>query len=318
MNKPADAEKLSSKKQRGLGRGLDALLGDTGKASKKSKDSRSDNAEDMRGTQEIPIEFIRANPDQPRQIFNDDAISELADSIKARGVLQPILVRPLSKAVDGARFEIVAGERRWRAAQKAQLHKVPVLVRDLSDTQTAEIALIENVQRVDLNPLEEAEAYQHLCDTHKRTQQEVADAVGKSRSHIANILRLLDLPERVRRGLRENKISMGHARALLASTHVDADYLTILAKNLSVRQTEALVKNSKSTVKKVKPNQADPSKPAGHKDADTRALERNLAEALGLEVVIDHQKSGSGQVTVNYLNLDQLDEVCRRLMGSAV
>lgn len=322
---------------RGLGRGLDALLGDSPterKAAKKAPETKSaDNSDPETGGSPqaprsrttLPIEVLRPNATQPRKVFNDDAIAELAASIKARGLLQPILVRPLGGDAKGqATYEIVAGERRWRASQLAQLHDVPVLIRELNDQETAEIALIENVQRVDLNPIEEAEAYLLLSETYGRTQADIAKAVGKSRSHVTNIMRLLQLPVVVRDATVTGALSMGHARALLAAPEPHILYETVIADQLSVRETEALVRRDidsrDGAPLKKKPFLEDPKKPAsgGKKDADTRALEADLAAALGLEVEVDHSKKGAGAVTIKYLNLDQLDEVCRRLMGTGV
>lgn len=322
-SKPSKPSAKTRASNRGLGRGLDALLGDRGQAKpdKPARDTPSDRAQTGSVTgqeREVPIEYLMANPDQPRKTFHDDAIADLANSIREKGLLQPILVRPIETPTDQARYEIVAGERRWRAAQKAQLHQIPVIIRALNDQETAEIALIENIQRVDLNVMEEAEAYHHLRVAHKRTQQEIADAVGKSRSHVANLMRLTDLPKSVQAGVRDNTISMGHARALLTSENPADDYQRVKKDNLSVRQTEALVKRlSVVSGASNNPKTTSTEKPI-NKDADTRALERNLAEALGLTVGVDHQKSGAGSVTINYLNLDQLDEVCRRLLGSSV
>ncbi|MEO0397877.1 MAG: ParB/RepB/Spo0J family partition protein [Pseudomonadota bacterium] len=323
----------AAKKQKrgGLGRGLDALLGDAPASQTADFDAASDDAEPTPpsasvsalaekrvdgGAPKLPIEYLSPDPDQPRRLFNEDALSELAASIAARGVLQPILVRP--KGPD--HYEIVAGERRWRAAQKARLHEVPVIIRKLTDEQAAEIALIENVQRVDLNPVEEAQAYQRLADHHGRTQEQIAKAVGKSRSHIANIMRLLSLPEQSLDALRGGDITMGHARALLATPDPDAALARVKKEGLSVRDTEKLAQ--RPAAKKTDANDvaasngsAVKSKP---KDADTRSLENDLAAALGLEVSIDHSKKGSGVVSINYLTLDQLDDVCRRLMGTSV
>lgn len=303
------------KKSKGLGRGLDALLGDAPSARRATPEP-----ERASPKRELPIEQLKPNADQPRRVFSADAIDELATSIADKGMLQPILVRPLGKD----EFEIVAGERRWRAAQKAKLHKVPVIIRELTDEETAEIALIENVQRVDLNPVEEAAAYQRLADEYKRTQDQIAKAVGKSRSHIANIMRLLALPKKTLDTLQRGDISMGHARALLGSTTPDALCDAILKEGFSVRQTEALVRDSErpeTLGKKPTDEQKSSGKSSasgGSKDADTRALERDLSNILGLEVAIDHSKKGAGSLTVNYLTLDQLDDLCRRLMGSGV
>ena len=303
---------------KGLGRGLDALLGDSPKK-RETVESKSEKggADGPRPRQTLPLEALKPNPDQPRRAFNEDAIADLAVSIKARGLLQPILVRPLP----GGDYEIVAGERRWRAAQKAQLHDVPVLIRELSDQETAEIALIENIQRVDLNPIEEAEAYQRLADVYGRKQEQIAKAVGKSRSHVANMMRLLDLPKATRAAAMVGDITMGHARALLGAPDPDALCVRIVQEQLSVRETEALVKalTADSNSGK-KPFLEEPkAKSSGaKKDADTCALEADLAAALGLEVEIEHSKKGAGAVTIRYLNLDQLDDVVRRLMDAGV
>ncbi|MEM9706583.1 MAG: ParB/RepB/Spo0J family partition protein [Pseudomonadota bacterium] len=308
---------------RGLGRGLDALLGDvpTGDAGS-AETTRADVANatpEGSAPMTLPVAFLHPNADQPRRIFNDDAIQELAASIKARGLLQPILVRPRGKD----EFEIVAGERRWRAAQKAELHEVPVLIRDLTDEESAEIALIENVQRVDLNPMEEAEAYKRLGDVYKRTQEQIAKAVGKSRSHVANIMRLLTLPNATRSAVREGRLSMGHARALIGSSDPDFYCELVIREALSVRQTEDLVKRnaggeSPGNTLATDEKSTKSATSSGKKDADTRALEADLAAALGLEVQVDHSKGGSGSVTISYLTLDQLDDLCGRLMGAGV
>lgn len=306
----------AKKKTGGLGRGLGALLGDAPPVNEDTAPAPA--AEDARPTRTLPIEFLIPNPDQPRRVFNEDALKELSDSIKARGLLQPILVRP-----HGAdKYEIVAGERRWRASQRAQLHEVPVVVREMTDGEAAEIALIENVQRVDLNAVEEAEAYQRLSDHFGRTQDQIAKAVGKSRSHVANIMRLLALPQRCLEAVKSSDISMGHARALLAVPDAEAALDQILSDNLSVRQTEKLAQSANAKTKTSTQDNAETTaavkKPSGPKDADTRALENDLAAALGLEVSIEHSKSGAGEVTVKYLTLDQLDDVTRRLMGAGV
>ncbi len=327
MNKTS--QKPSSKspskppsKSRGLGRGLDALLGDA--PSSKTKEPNTKNGATIKSDNEVPIEFLRANKDQPRKTFHDEGIEELAISIKARGLLQPILVRPLKAKTDTIhtgtiQYEIVAGERRWRAAQKAGLHKVPIVIRDLSDRETAEIGLIENIQRVDLNPMEEAQAYHYLSKIHGHNQEEIAKAVGKSRSHVANMMRLTKLPDNVQKAVHDGVISMGHARALLTSENPTRLYTDIISKDLSVRRLEALIKQEKQNGDPQKGSRKDGNTQAApKKDADTKALERDLAAALGLEVEINHQKNGSGQVSVNYLDLDQLDDVCRRLLGSAV
>lgn len=297
--------------KKGLGRGLDALLGDAPMERERAAEKKPSNPE-------IPIEFISPNPNQPRRMFNDEAIEELAISIKSRGLLQPILVRPKG----GDNYEIVAGERRWRAAQKAKLHVVPVIIRDLTDSETAEIALIENLQRVDLNPVEEAEAYRRLVEIFKHTQEEIAQAVGKSRSHVTNIMRLLKLPARTLDALSSGGVSMGHARALLSAVDPDHFCALVMKHGLSVRETEMLVKReaNRGAGQKTAGDKAKKTASGADrtKDADTRSLESDLATALGLEVDITHTRKGSGSVTINYLTLDQLDDICRRLMETGV
>lgn len=283
--------------KRGLGRGLSALLGEV-------EDTPAD-AGAAGGLRDIPIELIHRNERQPRWVFPEEEIEELAASIREKGVLQPILVRP-APDMDG-HFEIVAGERRWRASQKAGLHSLPAMVRELGDAQVLEIGVIENVQRSALNPIEEASAYQQLVEAHGRTAAEVADAVGKSRSHVANLMRLLALPDPVRHYLMSHQITAGHARALLGAEDPVALADIVIAKGLSVRDTEALVRKSAGGA-------AAPKAPAPRppKDTDTQALEVDLSEALGLAVeVID--RGGAGELRVKYASLEQLDEVCRRL-----
>ncbi|GJL90893.1 ParB/RepB/Spo0J family partition protein [Hyphococcus sp.] len=311
---------------KGLGRGLDALLGDApsvreaARQSASMADSAQSGAGDKGPRRELPIEQLKPNADQPRRIFDKDAIEELANSIAAKGMLQPILVRPKQ---DGT-YEIVAGERRWRAAQKAQLHNVPVVIRELTDEEAAEIALIENVQRVDLNPVEEAAAYARLSDVYGRTQEQIAKAVGKSRSHVANIMRLLNLPQKALDALAASHISMGHARALLGSSAPKQMLDIVLKGGLSVRQTEDYIRKAEADIKTGAKTSLDPKSPektmasGSSKDADTRALERDLSAILGLDVAIDHSKKGAGAITVKYLTLDQLDDICRRLMGAGV
>lgn len=300
---------------KGLGRGLDALLGDSpSERAAAEKKPRGDEAR-----RELPIEFLAPNADQPRRLFDADAIEELSVSIKCRGLLQPILVRPKGKDA----YEIVAGERRWRAAQKAKLHTVPVIIRELTDEETAELALIENVQRVDLSAIEEATAYQRLADDYGRKQDEIAKAVGKSRSHVANIMRLLNLPQKALDALARGDISMGHARALLGAKDPNAVCKAVLSGDLSVRQTEALVRGESTGTASPKstsdPKSKEKSGASGaSKDADTRALERDLSSILGLTVAIDHSKKGAGAITIDYSTLDQLDDICRRLMGAGV
>ena len=296
---------------KGLGRGLDALLGDA--------PSDRPAGEDAAGKRELPIEHLRPGANQPRRMFDAAGIDDLAASIRARGLLQPILARPTG---DG-QYEIVAGERRWRAAQKAKLHNVPVIIRELTDDQAMEIALVENIQRVDLNPIEEAHGYARLTEQYGRTQEEIAKAVGKSRSHIANILRLLNLPAKARDALAAGDIAMGHARALLGATDPDAACAVVIKRGLSVRQTEAFIRESEARLRdgRLGKGRKDKRKSGGNgavKDADTRALERDLSAVLGLDVEIAHSKKGAGAITIRYLSLDQLDDLCRRLMGAGV
>jgi ParB family chromosome partitioning protein len=252
----------------------------------------------------VEIARIRPNPNQPRQHFTEESLAELADSIAQRGVLQPILLRP-----DGEDYQIIAGERRWRAAQRARLHSIPAIVREIDDSTTAELALIENVQREDLNAIEEAEGYRQLIQRHGHTQEDIGKIVHKSRSHVANLLRLLDLPEAVKQSLLQGDISMGHARAV--ATAPDPEELTreIVAKGLSVRQAEARAKRAKVPSELVlKERPVDP---------DLAALERQLGDMLGLRVQVAHKGQG-GTVTLHYSNLDQLDMVCQRLSGEPI
>ncbi len=311
------------KTPRGLGRGLDALLGEAGLKPSGAPvptpySGEADSAAGVassRRLQTLPIEFLRPNPNQPRKHFDKAQIEDLAESIKARGLLQPILVRPIAHE----HYEIVAGERRWRAAQLAMVPDIPVIIRQLSDEAAAEIALIENVQRVDLNPIEEAAAYQRLVEVHGRTQEEVAGAVGKSRSHIANLIRLMSLPDKARAALEDGRITAGHARALLGAKNPLAALEAVLRRGLNVRDTERLVKEEGAAPPAtVPPREPGKASVPGRKDADTRALEADLAAALGLEIAIDHKPRGSGVLTIAYRSLDQLDDVCKRLMGQGV
>jgi len=287
---------MSTERTRGLGRGLSALLNDG---------DMSDMPEaGGKGAKTIPIEEISANPDQPRRTFSEEDLKSLAASISEKGLLQPVLVRP---APSGDGYQIVAGERRWRAAQLARLHEIPVLVRDLTDRETLEIAIVENVQRTDLNPVEEARAYKQLVDRFEHTQDEIARAVGKSRSHISNMMRLLGLPASVLDHLASGRLTMGHARAIATAPNPEILADNIVSQGLSVRQAEALMKAPKS---KKAPEIKSVS---SAKDADTRALEQDLSHRLGLTVEIDHGKGEAGRVTINYSRLEQLDDICRRL-----
>ena len=284
--------------RRGLGRGLSALMADLEPATSASRPAG-----------QIAIELIHANPDQPRRTFDEDALNDLADSIRGRGVIQPIIVRPDPR--EEGTYSIVAGERRWRAAQRAQLHEMPAIVRDFSDEEVLEVAIVENVQRVDLNPLEEALGLQQLIDRFGHTQEQVGKALGKSRSHIANLLRLLGLPDEAREMLREGKISAGHARALLTATDPVGLARAVVAEGLSVRETE---KRAKGPVVR----KANSSRKASAADADTAMLQADLAAALGMPVTIQHKGDGSGEITVGYRDLDQLDSLCERLTGTGL
>ena len=294
---------------KGLGMGLQALLGEAARPATASGET----TESRGGVREIDIVRIKPNPNQPRVQFDEGALAELADSIRERGVLQPILLKP-----DGENYLIVAGERRWRAAQRARLHSIPAIVREIDDSTTSELALIENIQRQDLNPLEEAEGYRQLVQAHGHTQDDIGRLVHKSRSHVANLLRLLDLPEFVRQSLLKGDISMGHARAI--ATAEDPEELTreIIAKGLSVRQAEERARREK---RRPGPGadigRASARNAAKAFDADLDALERQLGDILGLKVQVTHKGQG-GNVTLHYSSLDQLDMICQRLSGEPI
>ncbi|BBK34706.1 ParB family chromosome partitioning protein [Stella humosa] len=279
-------------KRKPLGRGLSALLGET-------PELPPEHAPDSSALRTVPIEQLRPGRYQPRRQFDEVAMAALVESIREKGILQPILVRRHGE--DG--WEIVAGERRWRAAQAAGIHAVPVLIQDMDDRAALEIALVENVQRQDLTALEEAEGYQRLIDEFGHRQEDLAKAVGKSRSHIANTLRLLQLPPDVRRLVQDGALSAGHGRALLGASEAGELARRVVAQGLNVRQTEKL-----ATAAKDKPARA----PAPESDADTRALERSLEAQLGLRVNIEHGGRG-GRLVLHYGSLDQLDEVLKRL-----
>ena len=285
--------------RRRLGRGLAALIGDVG-----GEVGAIDRARSQR---KIPIEFLRPNPRNPRKAFAEDELAELTKSIKERGIVQPILARPVPGDTDS--FEIIAGERRWRAAQRAGLHEVPVYVQEVSDKEALELAIIENVQRADLNALEEAAGYEQLMSEFAYSQSELAEVIGKSRSHVANTMRLLKLPDSVKVYIADGRLSAGHARTLITAEDPAAAARHIVEAGLSVRQAEAIAQDPVKLM----------AKPGGkrgraEKDADTRALERRLSDALGLGVEIAHKGRG-GEVKIRYKTLEQLDEVCRRLEG---
>jgi ParB family chromosome partitioning protein len=285
--------------KRHLGRGLSALLGgDENEAS-----AGTPAAAPVTPTRTAPIEFLHPSAMQPRTQFDEDKLEQLAQSIREKGVLQPILVR--EHRTNKGEWEIVAGERRWRAAQKAQLHDVPIVVRDLSDRDTLEIALIENVQRQDLNPIEEARAYRRLMQEFAYTQETLSDHIGKSRSHIANLLRLLELPESVRAMLSDGRLTVGHARPIINLPNVVELAEAIVAKGLSVRDAERLAQKKKTKYGRV-------AKPAREKDADTRALERDLTAKLGLKTEIQFDGKG-GALVIHYQSLEQLDDIIAKL-----
>lgn len=300
-----------SEKQRGLGRGLAALLGDQDTNSPRTGAEAAEARAAERGPDngrglEQPIELLVRNPDQPRRLFVEADIDELAGSIREKGILQPILVR--SAPGQPGHYQIVAGERRWRAAQKAGLHTVPVIIREMDDLDVLEIGIIENVQRADLNPIEEARGYKVLQDRFGRTQDALAQVVGKSRPHIANMLRLLGLPESVQDHVLHSRLSAGHARALITSDKAEALAEEVIAKGLSVRQTEALVREEIAGPKTSPAPKARPQQ-----NADTLSLEQDLQEALGLMVKLD-DRGGKGELRLAYASLEQLDELCRKLM----
>jgi ParB family transcriptional regulator, chromosome partitioning protein len=275
--------------RRGLGRGLSALLDEV----------EAPVAEGARpiGLTEIPTEAIKPNPNQPRRHFDERELEELCQSIREKGVLQPILVRP---AMYANQYEIVAGERRWRAAQRTGVRTMPALVRSLSDLEVLEIAIVENVQRADLSPIEEAEGYRALIDRFDRTQAQVAETVGKSRVHVANALRLLQLPEAVKAMVRDGRITAGHARPLIGSPDAERLAEEVAGRGLTVRQAESLARGRSAPR-------------GGEKDPNTVSLETDLGDALGMSVDLRHA-DGGGELRIRYATLEQLDDLCRRLM----
>jgi ParB family chromosome partitioning protein len=283
---------MTQVQKRRLGRGLAALIGDD--------TTEEAVVQDIRSLRHVPIELLHPNPNNPRKHFAEEELESLAKSLKDKGLLQPLVVRPR----DDGSFEIVAGERRWRASQRAGLHEIPVLIRELGDRETLEIALIENVQRSDLNPLEEARAYRQLIEQYQYTQLQLAEGIGKSRSHIANTMRLLTLPDSILRQIEDGSLTAGHARSLIAAESPETLADKIIALNLSVRQAEDLARKNQ-------PASSSPQKP--EKDPDTRALERELSQALGLSVSLKHKGQTGGTVVISYKTLDQLDEISRRI-----
>ncbi|MDC0334862.1 ParB/RepB/Spo0J family partition protein [Amylibacter sp.] len=295
---------MSMKKDRkGLGRGLSALMADIDHDTKIISNTVSNTSSNM-----LPIEKVIANPNQPRQDFNKEDLEDLTRSIASRGIIQPIIVRVSKENND--LYQIVAGERRWRAAQKAQLHEVPVVVRDFTDEELLEVAIIENVQRSNLNPVEEALAYKALIDNFNYTQEQVATGLGKSRSHVANLLRLLNLPEKVLKYVRVGSLSSGHARTLVGHKQALALANIMIEENMSVREAEIYVKQ--------RLDRKNLNKNINRKDADTRALEADLFTNIKMKVSIDHKEiKGSGKLIISYNDLDELDKLCSMLMDGS-
>ncbi|MBZ0216179.1 MAG: ParB/RepB/Spo0J family partition protein [Fimbriimonadaceae bacterium] len=283
---------------RRLGRGLAALIGDM-------HDEPATAGDETSGSLNVLIAFLKANPRNPRRDFVNEDLDELAESIRRRGIVQPIIVRTDPGEPD--HYEIVAGERRWRAAQMAGLHEVPVIVRDMDDREALEVALVENIQRADLNPLEEALGYDQLMRDYKYTQNELGDVIGKSRSHVANMLRLLKLPDSVRAMLRSGELTVGHAKMIVGQDDPEALACFIVEKEMSVREAEALVRRMNQPEKV--------AAPPAPKDSDTLMLEKALRDALGFDVKINHKNSGTGDVRIAYRSLEQLDHICRLLQG---
>jgi ParB family chromosome partitioning protein len=288
-----------------LGRGLAALIGEVG--------DEMNVGDRGRGQRKVPIEFLRPNPRNPRKIFNEAELGELALSIRQRGLIQPIIVRPMPNLPDA--FEIVAGERRWRAAQRAELHEVPVVVVDIDDRTSAEYAVIENIQRTDLTPLEEAEGYNLLLGEFKYRHEDLSHLIGKSRVHVTNMLRLLNLPEDIKELLRTKQITAGHARALLMVENPSAVARQAVAKRLTVREIEAIAQDERDREDEWGYVQSK-TRTRREKDPDTRALENALQDVLGLAVSIEHKGKG-GDVRIRYKTLEQLDGLCRRLKDTA-
>lgn len=294
-------------KKRGLGRGLSALMADVNR----EEEPRTKESAPRRAEHNLPIEKVLANPDQPRRVFDQDKLDDLTNSVREKGIIQPLIVRP-DPNKDG-HYQIVAGERRWRAAQKAQLHEVPVLIRDFDDTEVLEVAIIENIQRADLNPVEEAAGYRQLIDKFGHTQEQLAQALGKSRSHIANQMRLLGLPQDVLTLLESGKLSAGHARALITAEDPIGLARKIVKDGLSVREAEASAKRSGDATSQKKPAKSAPKS----KDADTAALEGDLSANLGMKVEVNHDTGKeSGKLVISYKSLDDLDDLCRVLTSN--
>lgn len=303
-----------------LGKGLGALLGETRREEPLVQDAARDRDEPDGGAADrsmlssISVALIEPLPGQPRTHFDDDALNELAASISARGVIQPIIVRPTG----GGRYQLVAGERRWRAAQRARLHEIPAIVRELEEQDVMALALVENLQREDLNPVEEARAYQKLADQQDMTQADIAKLVDKSRSHVANLQRLLALPDKVLSFVADNRLSMGHARALIGNPQAIEIAQDAIDRGLSVREVERLVKGTQSRPASSE-GKSKGGSPSNQDNADIMAIQDHLREFLGLPVKIAPDKAGnSGSVTISYRTLDQLDLICQRLTGGEI
>jgi len=316
---PDIGKALGRKRPSGLGRGLNALLGEAVREEPlvRREDGTSGQAATITGLRTLPLSEIRPHPGQPRRWFDEEALDDLARSIAQRGVIQPVIVRPRT----GGGYELVAGERRWRAAQRARLHEIPAIVRELSDPDTFALALIENIQREDLNPVEEAEAYQRLVGDQGYTPVEVARMVDKSRSHIANLMRLLALPQPVLKMIADKSLSMGHARALINVPDAESIAAEVVDRGLSVRDVEKLARRARSDA--AGKSGSKPRVRQGGEDAasnaDIAAVERHLEDLLGLKVKITADANQrSGAVTVRYGNLDQLDLICQRLSGEII
>ncbi len=294
-------DKTENSNPRRLGRGLAALIGDI-------HDSEPGGMASNDGGRSVLIAFLKSNPRNPRKDFSEEDLSELAESIRHRGIVQPIIVRIDSDEPD--HYEIIAGERRWRAAQLAGLHEVPVVVRTMDDKEALEVALIENIQRSDLNPLEEAVGYDQLMEEYKYTQNKLGEVIGKSRSHVANMLRLLKLPNSVRAMLQSGELTAGHAKILVGQDNCEKLACAIVERDLNVREAEALVRRDSQGEKPEPPAARPPSK-----DADTLLLEKVLRDALGFDVEINHRNDGRGDVKIGYKSLEQLDHICRLLQG---
>lgn len=291
------AHPRSDDKPSRLGRGLAALIGDVGEDNETAQPARV-------GQRKLPTAYLKSNPRNPRKNFEHRDLEDLSNSIREKGIVQPIVVRPTKMRDE---FEIIAGERRWRAAQKAGLHEVPVVVLEVSEREALELAIIENVQRADLDPIEEAGGYQELIDEFSYSQEELSKVIGKSRSHVANTLRLMGLPEEIKKLVRSGKLTAGHARTILNAPDILDIANKIAELGLSVREAEALANEEKK-----KAGTARPKKARVEKDADTRALEKTLSDILGLKVAITHKGNG-GRLEISYRNLEQLDDLCERL-----